>query len=288
MGVYDRDYYREDSRGGSFWSTNSVVHNLVLLNAAVFFIDFILLRGVLSEWGGLRSDLWRTPWNVWQLWAYGFLHHDLGHVLFNMLGLYFFGRDIEERYGRAEFLRLYLALVALAGLGWLVGQLASGEPGRAVLIGASGAVVGIGVLFALHFPKRLIYVWGVIPVPAWLLIGIYVVGDLMMAMRPGEGGNVAYTAHLTGAFLAFLYFHFQISLGRWWPAWPTNRRRRWWGQPQLKVYQDQAPDSDGVDLVAEMDKVLDKIRRSGEASLTAEERQLLEDASRRYRQRRRV
>lgn len=295
MGLYDREYYREEQRGFGL-GEGDVVPKLIAINAVLLLADQLFLNGRLDQWFGLRTDLWTHPWNVFQVLTYGFLHADVMHVLFNMLALFFFGREIEGIYGRSEFLRLYLSLIAVAGLGWLVVEAAT-DPGRmAVLVGASGAVSGICVLFALHYPRRMIYIWGIVPVPAWLLVSLYLLQDVSGAMAAAQGsprgGNVAYVAHLAGAAAAFAYFRTGWSLGRLWPErlrLPLGRGN-WLGKrPQLRVHRPGTePDGrEEIDLSREVDRLLEKISTTGEASLSAEERRTLESASRRYQERRR-
>ncbi|MGH7135357.1 MAG: rhomboid family intramembrane serine protease, partial [Pirellulales bacterium] len=145
--------------------------------------------------------------------------------------------------------------------------------------GASGAVVGVTILFVLHYPMRMIYIWGVLPVRAWVLGSLCIVQNVL-----GLGvskDSVAYEAHLAGAAFAYIYYATGWNLGRWWP------RRFSLGslkpRPKLRVHEPEHEES----LSDQVDRILEKISREGEASLTAQERRTLEDASRRYQQRRR-
>src|SRR5262249_8181121 len=153
MGIYDRDYYQEEeqSRWGSFGGAGggrSMVVNLVLANAAVYVAD-MLFDGRLTDALGLQSNLFQRPLQAWQLVTYGFVHDpdDFLHVLFNMFGLWLFGRDVEGVYGKAEFLRIYLMGVVVAGLVWAATVFASGGP---PLVGASGGVMCLMILFVLN------------------------------------------------------------------------------------------------------------------------------------------
>lgn len=287
MGLYDRDYLRDD-RPRTTWTDLSITTRLVIINFALFLLDYVLGESVrgkrLFDWTGLWSSLPRQPWYAWQLLTYGFSHAsaDLRHVGFNMLGLWFFGREIEEIYGRRVYLQAYLSFIVLSGLAWVAAEnLAGGVDSP--LVGASGGVMAIIILFVLHFPRRLIYVWGVLPVPAWLLGGLYVLGDVsgvMQEPRPSEGPLVAHTAHLAGAAFGFLFFRTGWHLGKLLPGrWPVRR-------PKLRV-RDAQQEDEPVDLNREVDRILAKISASGEASLTAKERRTLEEASRRYQRRRR-
>ena len=149
------------------------------------------------------------------------------------------------------------------------------------MMGASGAVVGVLILFVFHFPKQTILFMFVLPMPAWLFGMLLVAGDLYGAINRPEGSNVAYTVHLTGAAFAFLYHRFGWRLSglvglRF--SWPRLRRR-----PKLRLHDPQRREAD---LSAEVDRILEKVHRSGEASLTRKERRVLENASREYQRRR--
>ena len=125
----------------------------------------------------LNPSLPQQPWLCFELLTYGFLHdpNSIGHILFNMLFLWMFGRDLEGIYGPAEFLRIYLVAIVVSGLAWLG---ISAVAGGATLEGASGGVMAIMMLFVLHFPRRTFLFWGILPIPAWALGGLFVLGDL--------------------------------------------------------------------------------------------------------------
>ncbi len=273
MGIYDRTYYRDERP--AWLSGRSMVVNLILINV-VAFVAQSLFGIELSETFSLGSQLFHEPWNAWQLVTYGFIHADIGHILFNMIGLWFFGSEMEELYGRAEFLRVYLAMIVVAGLAW-VGY-ASVEQLGGSLEGASGGVVGLVILYVLHFPKRTILIWGVLPVPAWALGVAYVVWDIA---GMGQNGNVAHVAHLAGAAFGFVYYQAGWNLGRIVPRRFSRSMFRW--RPRLRIHD---PREQSASLNDEVDRILEKISRQGESSLTKKERRTLEEASRRYQQRR--
>ncbi|HVX14386.1 MAG TPA: rhomboid family intramembrane serine protease [Pirellulales bacterium] len=288
MGLYDRDYIREDDQPGFFLGAQrSMVTTLILINVGVFLID-LLVQGDLSRLLSLKSDVFQKPWNAWQLLTAGFAHdpNTLWHVGINMVGLWFFGRDIEAIYGRKEFLRIYLTMIILSSLVWVI-SVNTLHRGHGVqtssMLGASGAVNGILVLNVIHFPKRLIYIWGIFPVPSWVFCTLIIGQDVLgfSHARGGEGEPIAHEAHLAGAAFAFLYYSTGWNLGRWLPRRLSLASFK--PRPKLRVHE---PDRD-ESLSDQVDRILEKISREGEASLTAQERRTLEDASRRYQQRRR-
>lgn len=285
MGLYDREYYRDERQGFSLTGSRSMVANLILINLAVYVAELVMPPSF-TELLSVHGNLLTHPWNAWQLVTAGFTHDpdSIWHIGINMFTLWFFGRDVEGLYGRKEFLRVYLCLIVLSSLAWVVSQ-AAFAGGTGELMGASGGVMGIIVLFVMNFPRRVIYIWGVLPVPAWVVGLIYVAQDLSglnSGGAHGDGPRVAYEAHLAGALFGFLYYQSGLNLGRFLPAGfslPGLRSR-----PRLRVHEPQSDVPESLDK--RVDAVLDKVNRAGIDSLTPEERKLLEDASRRYQRRR--
>ncbi len=291
MGVYDRDYYRNEVRrpGVASWSA---VTTLIVINVAIFIADQFspeIGRGVrwLDVHMMLWSDVYRHPTEFWQLLSYGFSHDPMSimHILGNMFGLWLFGRDVEAIYGKAQFYRLYLSLIVLSGLAWVVIERII-SPGEAIpTLGASGAVMGVMMIYIFHFPHRTFLFMFAIPMPAWVLGIIYVYLDLSGAL-----GGIRLTdqpvnnvAHLAGAAFGVLFYQTHWTLFSLWPGnlFKSLKRRR----SGYRVYRGDR-DGDREDprqLQKRVDDILAKISREGEASLTADERRTLEEASKKYR-----
>lgn len=293
MGIYDRDYYQRDEGGFSLRAPQSVVGRLILITFALWIVDALLFSEThqLGYWLSAKPDTLFKPWLWWEFLSYGFMHSVRPeHIILNMLTLWIFGGEVEPALGRREFLRLYLVLLAVGGIAWAASAQLSGVPLRTSLEGASAAVVGVVVLFIFQNPHRTILFMFVIPMPAWLLGVILVGGDVYGAMSRNPGDHVAYVAHLAGAAFAAVYFRLHWNLGNVFgvPAWLTNVRR-----PRLRIHvpreeanSDPAPDVADADLNRQVDEILEKIHREGEASLTRKERRILEAASRQYQRRR--
>ncbi len=282
MGLYDRSYYGEERRG--IWQAGgrSMVVNLIIANVVIYVAD-LLSDMQLAPWLGLDSDWYREPWLFWQPLSYGFVHaRDLRHILFNMFFLWWFGSGLEAIYGRAELLRIYLVAIVVAGLTWVGVQALRGSP-PALLVGASGGVMGLMILYVFHFPRQIIYIWGILPIPAWAFAGFYVLIDVMGATQ--SQGDVANVAHLAGAAFGFLYFQSGRRLGGLIPTRLSDLGQLLRFRPRLRVHQPRDDERDTAD--DDVDAILEKISREGEASLTKRERRTLEEASRRYQRRRR-
>jgi len=286
MGIYDRDYYQQSQPEGiSFGGSGNrmMVTNLVLVNVGVYLVD-LFLGGKLSNTFALSSNMLTHPWRAYELLTYGFLHdpNSLGHIFFNMFGLWFFGRDVELKYGRKEFLGFYLSTVVLAGLGWLIsGNLFA--PGRvSAMIGASGGVMGVLVVYALSFPFRTLLIWGILPMPAWALACLYVLMDVLGASGSTGADDVAHTAHLTGAACGLLFHRTGWHLGRLVPG--SMALKRFKPKPRLRVHD---PGHEEEAMSGQVDEILRKIQQHGQDSLTRKELRILAEASRRYQQKQR-
>jgi len=300
MGIYDREYYRDEPGGFRIRKPGTIVGWLIAINVIVFLVSALLTsktpadhNGVLvivtshplNDMLGLQAGDLAKPWFWWRLLTYGFCHASIGHIFGNMLGLFFLGAALEQRYGQKEFLRLYLAMIVFAGLVWAGSELLFGHPAGSV-VGASGAVVGIVVLFALNYPKQTLHLYFVLPIPAWVVGVLVVFGDLWGSLDP-KSTQIAFQAHLAGAAMAFLYWNHGWSFTKLTDKFASGKllQRR----PQLKVHHpdDDVPDRKEAARDVELDRILDKIRREGEESLTRKERRTLQNESRRMQEKRR-
>lgn len=145
---------------------------------------------------------------LWQPATYMFVHGDLMHILFNMLGVWMFGVELERTWGTRFFVRYY----AVAGLGaagttlaWsLLPMDVSSQIYYAVTFGASGALYGLLMAFALYYPDRPILMFLLFPIPAKYFV-LIIGGAAFMASAGSGGGGVAHTAHLGGLVVGYLY-----------------------------------------------------------------------------------
>lgn len=281
MGFQDRDYAQEDS-SYSFSSYESRPQQPISIKIAIVTIAVYLIAWVIDQdntdhtyqWLALTSEFWDKPWEVWRLLTYGFHHspfwHPNGtlfHIAGNMFALIMFGRFVEQRIGRREFLCFYLLTIVLCGLGWLVSQTLSGTDDLVTVVGASGGVVGIVILFCFLYPHEKVLLFFVVPMKAWVF-GLILVGlDLFGALGHkvvGTTSRIAFEAHLIGAGFAAIYFKLGWRV-EWIAELFTERRRR-----KIKIHK---PKEDKLALQA--DKILEKIQTQGRESLTSKEEKIL-------------
>jgi len=264
----------------------SMVLTLIIINVVLYLIDGLLFQRdhALTERLALSSDALWHPLFWWQFITYGFVHDpsSIMHILANMLGLWFLGRAVEQIYGNKEFLRIYLIMLLLGSLSFALGNAIINPAGGHSLLGASGAVSGVSILFVLNFPHTTLVLFPIpIPVKAWVIGVLIVVYNVFGAIE--QTGNIAFGVHLAGIAFAVLYFRYHWNLGRFFEH--VFRMPKFFSRPKFRVRHPDE-ESDEPDLNTEVDRILEKISREGEGSLTRKERRILETASREYQKRR--
>ncbi len=140
---------------------------------------------------------------VWSIITYMFAHGGISHILFNMLGLYFFGSPLERMWGSNEFIFMYLLFGIVSGIVSLIVYAMFGAWG-VFLLGASGAVFGVMLVFSCMYPHARIYIFGIFPVTARVLMIIYIVLQFV-SLSGRTGSGVAYLTHLGGIAIAWIY-----------------------------------------------------------------------------------
>lgn len=301
------NYYRPSMFGGfSFFPP--VIKMLMLTNAAVFvlvaffgsFTFFGLpLEGVLTRYLGLMPLGY--GFYPWQLITYQFMHANFWHLFYNMFfGLWMFGMEVEHMWGSKKFLTFYLLCGVVAGVAQLVlspmldpgsqyivhpltGEVVGGIP----TVGASGAVYGVLIAFAMLFPDRYIFLYFLFPIKAkYFVAGLILLGVIAV----GDRSAVAHLAHLGGALAGYLYILYDR---RQLPLHNTIDRIRWWMNARTSAWKtkDEAGRAPVFDLhegkerkqeptlQQQIDAILDKISHEGYQSLTEEEKRILFEAS---------
>ena len=207
---------------------------LIIANVVMFVAGWFV--GGLPLWLGMRPASVVGSGEIWRLLTYMFLH-DQGsffHILFNMLALWMFGVELERMWGSRFFLKYYF----LCGIGAaLTTVILSFVPFSffdslylSLTVGASGAIYGILLAYALYFPHRPIYMYFVFPVPAKYFVMI-MGGISLLSSLGGSGGGVAHTTHLGGLVAGYLYLkkprmNVRSELQYRFLKWRINRMRR--------------------------------------------------------------
>ena len=260
------------------------VRGLIAANAVVYLLSLTVFTG---PW--LLETFTFQPHRAVERWwtplTYMFLHRSFLHLAFNMLMLFFFGPAVEERLGSSRFAAYYL----FCGLGGAVLSfgLMLTTPVAAVY-GASGAVFGVALAFAMFWPDAPIYIFPLpIPIKAKWVVVFFATLSLLAAILGARDG-VAHLAHLGGFLFGFIFLrsestireHAREALQRPRLAHVVPPKRR--GERELVEAQPPSPPTERK-LDDAVDRVLDKIHKSGMDSLTPDERRLLDEVSRQLR-----
>lgn len=215
---------------------SSALKALIALNVALFLLQ-LFTNGY--AWG-LTWTLGLVPADVlerfqlWRLATYMFLHNtqSMLHILFNMLTLWMFGTELERRWGTSEFLKFYFVTGVGAGVLTILFSLLpfgfAAQVYGANIIGASGAIYGLLLAYALYFPERPILMFFVFPVPAKYFV--IILGAIAFVSSLGPSGS-ANATHLGGLAVAYLYLksarmHPMAELKYRYLKWKINRVRR--------------------------------------------------------------
>lgn len=314
------NYYRPGGFGGfSFFPP--IIKNLLIINGVVYLIQLIMQNVTVEKiivgnvvygitaydkiinWFALNplistiSSPIAGKFEIWQLLTYQFLHGGFSHILFNMFALWMFGMEIENDWGSKKFLIYYLLCGVGAGVFHLfLTPILGLSP--APTIGASGAIYGVMIAFALMYPDRYIFLYLFIPVKAKYFIVFLIALEFLMVDSAASG--VAHLAHLGGAIVGFIYIMFDSSIvislknslrssgpkntynttsssGH---SWTSTFRKKEENKVQDAEFYDIKDDYSNI-TQADIDKILDKISQSGYQNLSDREKKILFEASKR-------
>jgi membrane associated rhomboid family serine protease len=275
---------------------------LLALNIGVYFLQ-VALFGEQNVFSALALDARDFPDTWWTAVSYMFVHANLWHLALNMLTLWMFGPRVEEEWSTRGFLSFYLWCGLGGALTHLLLVAGSG------LIGASAAVSGVMLAYAIRWPDEEVYLFGVIPMKSRWLVAWMVIINLAMGIS-SNGSGIGWFAHLGGLGFGWLYLRISSFGGldqvrRWVSPVPdegddppravprVKPRSRARGEMIDEVVAEshavtqrpvvQTGSAETRPRAEQIDRLLDKISQAGIGSLTADERKLLEEMSRRLR-----
>ncbi len=284
-----------------FQNIPKITKNLLIINILAYLATILMEpKGFdLNFWGGLH--FFGSPYfHIYQFVTYLFLHGSFMHLFFNMFALWMFGCVIERAWGPKKFLTYYLVCGIGAGLCQEVVQFLMGS--YSLTIGASGSIYAILLAFGMTFPEERIFIFPLpIPIKAKWFVAIYAAIELYSAMSASSDG-VAHMAHLGGMLFGFLLIRywqkhpgrdFDLGSGQQFFKDMSSRFNR--QSNQFKSYRNESRQQETsrqdprevdreynarkAERQAEVDAILDKIRKSGYDSLTKEEKKRLFEAS---------
>ena len=177
---------------------------LIIANVVLFVLNVIVGEAMTIALG-LSPQAVFTQFALWQPFTYMFLHStsSFGHILFNMLALWMIGTDLERTWGTRFFVKYYVITGMGAAATSLLLSIFSDAFYYSVTVGASGAIYGLLLAFAMYFPHRVLILF-IFPVPA--RIAVTILGAIaFLSSFGGPGGGVAHSAHLGGIVVGYLY-----------------------------------------------------------------------------------
>ena len=181
----------------------------VLLYVAMYYLGF---RNLIYFMSMIPRMVVARGW-VWTFVSYMFVHGGLSHILFNMFALFIFGVHVERYMGSREFLLFYFVTGTLAGVFSFFAYYLTGSF-NVILMGASGAVFAVNLAYAVLFPDSIIYLWGILPLRAPIMVLGFTALELISSIfRPNSG--VAHLTHLAGFGFAWLYFIIRFGINPW-------------------------------------------------------------------------
>jgi membrane associated rhomboid family serine protease len=261
-----------DKNTGNFSAINFIVIITVAIHAIVLLMPS--LGACLTDYGGLSPKKVLFGAQVWRIITYAFLHDPqlLFHIAFNMLGLYMFGKEIEYMWGNRRFFEFYILSALFAGVFSLLAIFISSP--YINIIGASGALMALLVVYAYYFPERQLLFLFVIPMKVKTAVVIYAV--ISVFGTTGNVGNVSHITHLGGLIAGFLWIHigdrFDLLIRNITAFFQNAFTRK-----SMENYKFPKPQPNSK--AERINKILDKINRCGIQSLTAAERKFLQESS---------
>jgi len=263
-------YYSEKSYNISFTKGISpAIKYLIISNVLIFVLYYVIRSEVLylwiNRWFALSSHAITSQLQVWKFFTYMFLHENIWHILFNMLILWMFGTDVEHTLGTRTFVKFYFFSGFGAGL---VHIILFPNP----VTGASGAIYGILVAYAILFSERIItlllFFFIPIQMKAKYLVFVVFGSSLLLFGLFGSDSRIAHFAHLGGALFGFLYFQIPGNLNKL-----SNYMKE---RKQKQLRKEQIQHERNLQRIREeIDIILDKINEVGYDNITAEEKKVL-------------
>jgi membrane associated rhomboid family serine protease len=247
------------------------VKNILFANGIVFLMSFLnnQIFYFLSNNFALHAYDVLYQFKIWQLFTYMFLHGGFWHVFFNMFIFWMFGTELEKEWGSKQFLKYYF--ICGVGAGIINILLTSSDPSYPGTVGASGAIYGIMVAYALRYPDRLVYIYFLFPVKVKYMVGFLAIISFLSTWN-AQGDGIAHAAHLGGMLVGFIYlkywqhFYKVKSMFQQTTKKPVSKSSGT-GDEKVEYYRKK------------IDELLDKINRVGYLNLTDEEKELLEEGS---------
>jgi len=275
MGLYDRDYTRDGYQSRfhrapqmrlGFPRLTPTVKWFLIINVSVFFAGIIIkpLGVLIYHWFQLDTTSLARALQFWRLISYQFLHapDSIGHIFFNMLGLYFLGPTLERHWGGRKFLKFYL-FCGVTGAFLYLFLVAVGFLPAGIMVGASGAILGMLAACAILFPHFVVFIlFFPVPIRVAAVMGAVFYFFVVITKGANAGGEAA---HLGGLAAGAVYVLSQ--------SWRSKLKAKIQSARRRKTISSE------YELRLEVDRILKKVHDSGIHSLTSKEKRILKKAT---------
>lgn len=191
------------------YSCVNITLYIVIINCIVFAVNYFIPYNRLVNYGALNVFMVEVKHTYWQFFTYMFIHTGGFHLFFNMLSLCMVGFVIERTIGSKEFLLYYLLCGVLSGVFSFFVYKFTGQY-FIFLLGASGAIYSLLFAYSVLFPRRIIYIWGIIPLPAVVLVLAFALIEILALIKGGDG--ISHLTHMFGFLAGWLYFIVRMGI----------------------------------------------------------------------------
>ena len=251
------------------WGIPAGVKLILSINIIIFIL--VEISGIQYEifkiFGLVPADI-ITSLKIWQPLTYLFLHSGLVHILINMFVLWMFGRDLEYLWGKYSFVKYFI----LTGVGSGIITIIFDSTSQIPVVGASGAVYGVLMAYALSYPNRIVYLYGLFPVKVKYMISFLGVAAFFASISNMQS-TISHLTHLSGMLIGLIYLKHKIILNHFRTIIPIIKI---YDNNNAKEYKQKKYSSEKIDFI------LDKLKENGWDELTKSEKQQLFNASKYY------
>jgi len=266
--------------------TGNIVEKIIFINIAVFIFTYLLNTlsfllemdgNFIINWFALRPHFDTLLFKPWTIFSYGFLHSGFFHILFNLLFLYYFGNLFLNFFSRKQFLAYYFLGIISGGLIYILSYnyLPALKTQETLLVGASAGVTAILIGIASHIPNYSLRFQFIGNIKLLYIAIAFVALDIIQIPNGNAGGHLA---HLGGALVGFLLTRY-FQQGTGFIQWLENLFLRKEQKPLKTVYKSKKStatnERNPKNQQIKIDRILDKISKSGYETLTKEEKDFL-------------
>ena len=260
------------------------VITLIAINIIIFILLELILKFDMGIYISLFNQLSLIPQDIlitgtiveqfqpWQCISYLFLHGGLLHLFFNMLGLWFLGRDLEHLWGKHNFLKYYFVVGIGSGIiTVLYNNFYVSPENIRPIVGASGAIYGLLLSYGILFPNRILYIYGIFPVKVKNAV-LFLGGIAFFYSITLHSDGISHITHLAGIIIGFIYLQY----------WASEKKSK----KIIKINSDQLKNDDvfetRMNRQKQMDKILDRVTEVGWDGLSDEDKEFLADGDNNY------